>query len=79
MKTTVVPHGHSQKFWFVWHEAHGLPRHKHQSMNEAFKEAERLARENRGKHFHVLEWRATCATDDVSWVRDEGLDDGIPF
>lgn len=40
------------KFWFVWHEAHGLPRHKHLTMNEAFKEAERLARENRGKHFH---------------------------
>lgn len=66
----------NRMFWFVWNEARGLPRHKHWTPQEARQEAERLARENPGQHFHVLGLLGTCAHNAVTWTEP---DDEIPF
>ena len=64
------------KFWLVWNERRGLPSHKHLTALEAKLEAERLARNNPGQNFHVLEWKGTATKVDIQWV-DEQSD--IPF
>lgn len=56
------------KFWLVWNETRDPPRHKHYSLDDAKREAERLARNNAGQQFHVLEFVGTCQKRDVEWV-----------
>lgn len=63
-------------FWMVWREGGTAPTFKHNDMNAAAKEAERLARLNPGETFHVMECIASCAKTDVNW--SWGRDD-IPF
>ena len=58
-------------FWFVWN-AHGhAPTHRHPSLQDASKEAERLARLNPNERFHILEAKESCVLDPqpVSWVK----------
>lgn len=43
------------KFWMVWSPRGRGPRHKHQSAESAYEEADRLAKANTGRHFYVLE------------------------
>ena len=59
-----------KKFWFVWNPNGLVPRHKHDSRQDACKEAERLAACNLGQMFHVLEWRASCVSTKVQWETD---------
>lgn len=46
-------------FWFVWNPAGRAPQHQHASKHGAISEAERLARNNPGETFIVLE--SVCA------------------
>lgn len=56
------------KFWLVWHDNGGYPTAKHAHVNSARREAERLARANPGKSFHVLALLGTAVKDDVKWT-----------
>lgn len=57
------------KFWFVWNPANRAPRVKHRTKEAAQREAERLARANRGEEFIVLESLATVRLPEqpVEW------------
>ena len=66
------------KFWLVWAEYGGQPTFKHNSLESAMKEAERLALANSGKIFHVMEVVASCKRNDVLW-KDYNNDSEIPF
>lgn len=67
------------KFWLVWNEEHGAPTVKHRVRQDALNEADRLARINRGRRFHVLEALCTLETVDVKRTDYDPYDDGIPF
>lgn len=41
-------------FYVVWNIARGLPTYRHNTLDAAVKEAERLARVHPGQQFHVL-------------------------
>ena len=60
-----------KKFWFVWNPNGLVPKHKHDSARAAKDEAERLARQHQGQMFHVLEWKASCITNNVQWVEED--------
>lgn len=70
----------SRMFWLVWNETVGLPRHKHWTLDEARKEAARLAQQHPGQHFHVLALLGTTAFQAVIWSEpDMSLEDEIQF
>lgn len=50
-----------RKFWMVWNKNGNPPRHPHPNEPAAIKEAERLAAQNPGQRFYVLE--ALCARE----------------
>lgn len=52
-------------FWFVWNPNGHAPRYRHPSEASAIKEAERLARENPGRTFIVLESVCARRVDDM--------------
>lgn len=52
-------------FWMVWNERGDAPRVKHPNKASAQREAERLARLNRGSAFIVLESVQACISNDV--------------
>lgn len=58
------------KFWLVWCQQGGTPTYKHDSHELACNEAERLARENPGKRFDVLERITSVVKQDVLWEGD---------
>lgn len=64
-------------FWFVWCAERDAPRHKHPSLQSAEREAERLARLNRGQRFYVLESVCAICVDDVQ--RTDLRPDEVPF
>lgn len=49
-----------EKFWMIWNEGNNAPVVKHETLAKAKKEAERLATNNRGKKFVVLESLEFC-------------------
>jgi hypothetical protein len=61
------------KFWIVWNQCSLTPnpRVRHQNIEAANAEAERLARAHKGFTFHVMEWRGACQSSDVTWQRDD--------
>jgi len=65
-----------RKFWMVL--GSGNPVFHHESEQSAMKEAERLARQNRGSTFTVLEAVGTVTASDVMW-REAVEDPEIPF
>lgn len=65
-----------QAFWLVWQPETGKPNVKHDTFAEAQTEAERLARNNRGKRFYVLQAIAHAVVDEV---KVEMYGDEIPF
>ena len=66
-------------FWLVWCEECGHPTYKHQHEDEAREEAERLARNNPGRIFHVLKLVDSCRKKDVFWGSDFTSLEEIPF
>lgn len=70
-------------FFVVWAEGGGNPTVMHDTLNKATSEAERLARQNPGKAFHVLQSYGACVVDSLQRIdlrhdRDDFSDD-IPF
>ena len=70
-------------FWMVYGMSQGAPHFKHPSLEDAKREAERLAAENPGVLFCVLEVVGACIAEmPKPPVRDVPLDklsDQIPF
>lgn len=65
-----------EKFWLVWCVQGGAPTHKHLNHGSACDEAERLARNNPGKRFEVMERVSSCIkVPDVTWEGEQP----IPF
>jgi len=56
-------------FWMVWNPHGHAPTHKHLKLDDANKEAERLARLNPGEAFHILEAKAMCKFAAVQWIK----------
>ena len=67
-------------FWVVWCERMGPPSVKHLTKDAAVKEAKRLAGQNNGLNFFVLESVGFATKVDVDWiptVKDENAE--LPF
>jgi hypothetical protein len=64
-----------EKFWLVWSTQGGAPTLKHMSHESACREAERLARNNPGKRFEVMERVSSVIKQDVQWEGEQS----IPF
>lgn len=67
-----------QKFWLVWCEGGDASTYKHDTELSARTEAERLAKLNRGRTFHVMEVIASVKVTDVMW-REYGGPEDCPF
>ncbi len=83
MSDDTPPTRRAQSFWLVWNP-HGStpPRCRHDSIESATLEAERLAREHRGDHFFVLEAKAERFVDDMVRVElgdEKDVPNDIPF
>ena len=61
----------------------GTPTFRHPTKQSAQHEAERLARNNPGQEFTVLESLATVVKNDLQWVLNDldgsETDEGVPF
>lgn len=64
-------------FWLVWTPNGHTPRYEHQSAASAHAEAQRLARENPGEKFYVLQPISETVRNDIVTRRFEV--DEIPF
>lgn len=64
-----------ESFFIVWCESAGRPTFKHTTFDAARLEAERLATENPGRQFHVLQSVGTAQHRKVDWFDH----DQIPF
>ena len=64
-----------EPFWIVWCDNGGVPTVKHPTVQSARAEAERLARTNAGRHFHVLQVIGSAVYAQVNWEDY----DPIPF
>jgi hypothetical protein len=67
------------KFWMVYGIGRGCPTKQHWSKADAEREAKRLARENPGSFFVVLEAVAAIAKREFDVITFRADDDGIPF
>lgn len=56
------------RFWLVWRDGGGCPTRRHQDESSALVEASRLARNNIGARFYVLEATKCVAKRDVDVV-----------
>jgi hypothetical protein len=65
-----------EKFWMVWRENGGGPTRQYPAEKSAEIEAERLARENPGANFVVLESVKFCTIDNPIHWYDTSV---IPF
>jgi len=57
-----------REFWLVWNPLGGSPTHQHPSLHLAKTEAERLARQNPGQDFFVLQTCGLARKTDVEWI-----------
>lgn len=64
-------------FWLVWNPQGHAPQYRHDTEASAAREAERLARLNRGQRFIVLRPVCEIVVDDVQ--RTDYEPDDIPF
>lgn len=56
---------HNEPFWVVWNPNGHSPTHKHDAIEKASREAERLARTNPGQTFVVLESVSAMVVDNL--------------
>jgi len=70
-----------EKFWLVWCVQGGAPTVKHSTFESAAYEAERLARNNQGKRFEVMERVSSVVRTDMSWEGRQPMpfDQFLPF
>ena len=70
---------HTQRpaFWLVWNPQGQAPTRQHENKASAEREAERLARANRGQRFIVLQSIGERVVDDVQVIEHVG--DDLPF
>ena len=54
-----------KKFWYIWNLEGQPPRYRHCSEHDAIAEANRLARDNPGQYFIVLEAKTAFVKEDV--------------
>lgn len=66
-------------FWLVWNPQGREPQVRHDDEESATREAERLARKNRGERFIVLRPVREVVVDDVQRFEYDLEDDGLPF
>ena len=73
--------GEPVKFWMIVGIGQNPPRARHETEHAAFAEANRLARNNPGIEFYVLESMARAVKDEVRFdrMKPAEADDGIPF
>ncbi len=62
-------------FYLVWNPESGYTKFKHENYDSAHNEAERLAKENSGKEFYVLQTVERCKIKTVEWE----VADPLPF
>lgn len=65
-----------EHFWLVWRDGGGTPTYKHLSPENASQEAQRLAIQNPGATFHVMEVKRSVSSHNVHW-HDYG--EFVPF
>ncbi|MER1968416.1 hypothetical protein [Castellaniella sp. GW247-6E4] len=63
-------------FWMVWCPQGGTPQHKHTSLDSAVAEAKRLAAQNTGREFVVLQSVGVAKRVDVEFTQHHNP---IPF
>lgn len=68
----------TKKFWVVWNPPIGLPKVRHESRDSAQAEATRLASQNHGQAFHVLQLVGTARTVNVEFIEAEDPDE-VPY
>ena len=66
----------TEAFWMVWCPQGETPKHRHTSEPQAIAEATRLARQNPGREFIVLQSVGAAKRVDVEFKRHEPV---IPF
>ncbi|AOR77188.1 hypothetical protein [Novosphingobium resinovorum] len=68
-------------FFIVWNpEGHRPPRYRHEEFARAEREAKRLAAEQPGQQFFVMEARVMATRPDPVVLQEfENYEDGIPF
>ena len=66
------------RFWLVWNPAGRSPSHRHKSIEDAVKEAERLARQEPGQRFIVLEALRMCQVPELP-IKWSELEEPLPF
>ncbi len=64
-----------RRFWMIWNEGNRGPAVQHYEETSARREAERLARLNKGQKFHVLQSVDCCRVNDIQWENEND----IPF
>lgn len=75
----------TKKFYLVWNEQGSCPTYKHPCFADAKHEAARLAKQNPGHKFHVLESLSTLEVPDPvietfhSYSQDDVVDAEMPF
>lgn len=65
-----------ESFYVVWQPETGAPTHRHERIELAKAEAERLARGNPSKRFYVLRACSVSFRNDITTVE---LEDVLPF
>lgn len=55
-----------EQFWMVWNPMGWPPKFRHESEDSALREAKRLARNNPGQQFYVLEAVSGVEKNDVT-------------
>jgi hypothetical protein len=72
-----IPEGdEGTSFWVIWNPTHGLPKVRHQFESSARSEATRLARENPGQQFFMLE---AVEVIEATGVARKQLERTVPF
>jgi hypothetical protein len=69
-----------QAFWLVWNENGRVPMYRHDTLESAQTEAERLARANPGETFYVLEAVGLRVVDNMKRIDfRKDVADELPF